>query len=272
MPAKPPGQLVIVSRDRPDLLAYVSRRFEGDPNVQVVVDRRHTEPGADQPHTPERRRSDWRTLEEDLQRNGVVIVPAQARPGAAARPQPAAAPAPPAEPVAAQPQPVAAQAEPVGAQPQPVIAPVAPVAAPVAPVQPVIVPVPTAQPVVESLPPLAYPRGAEPREGEVRVSEEKRMSVDPMGVGTPDRAIRRIEDSQDLLGKLFEQYQAIKSTLVAVDEECQKLRQENATLRAENDALRADRAAIAESLTRISTEMARPINDLLRRILGAGNP
>ncbi|MBI4634795.1 MAG: hypothetical protein HY727_00465 [Candidatus Rokubacteria bacterium] len=268
MAAKPPGQLVIVSRDRPDLLAYVSRRFEGDPNVQVIVDRRQTDPGADEPHTPERRRSDWRTLEEDLRRNGVVIVPAQARPGAAARPQPAAAPAPPTQPVAAQPQPIVAPAAPVA----PPVAPVQPVIVPVPPAQPVTAPAPTAQPVVESLPPLVYPRGAEPQEGEVRVSEEKRMSVDPVGVGTPDRAIRRIEDSQDLLGKLFEQYQAIKSTLVAVDEECQKLRQENATLRAENDALRADRAAIAESLTRISTEMARPINDLLRRILGAGNP
>ena len=56
-----PRYLFIVTRGRPDVYADLQRQFLGTPEVEVLVDRRISERrGRQDPHKPERRRSERR--------------------------------------------------------------------------------------------------------------------------------------------------------------------------------------------------------------------
>jgi hypothetical protein len=56
-----PRFLFIVARDRPDVYADLQQQFQGNPEVEVLVDRRVSERRASQdPREPERRRSERR--------------------------------------------------------------------------------------------------------------------------------------------------------------------------------------------------------------------
>lgn len=56
-----PRYLFIVARGRPDVYADLQRQFLGNPEVEVLVDRRVSERRASQdPHEPDRRRSERR--------------------------------------------------------------------------------------------------------------------------------------------------------------------------------------------------------------------
>ncbi|MGH7279790.1 MAG: hypothetical protein ACREJG_14040 [Candidatus Rokuibacteriota bacterium] len=70
-------QLVIVARDEPEVYEHLLGRFAGDPQVEVFVDRRRDRP--DDPGLHDRR-SAPSTLDDDLERNGVIIVPRRLAP------------------------------------------------------------------------------------------------------------------------------------------------------------------------------------------------
>jgi hypothetical protein len=71
------GHLVIVARPNVNLYEYLSQKFSGDPNVQVVLDRRE---GQERRHdggaSVERRASDRRRLAIDqaLRSRGLAVV------------------------------------------------------------------------------------------------------------------------------------------------------------------------------------------------------
>jgi tetratricopeptide (TPR) repeat protein len=71
------GHLVIVARPHADLYEYLRQKFADDPNVQVVLDRRH---GEDRPETPgasvEKRAAERRRLAVDqaLRARGLAVV------------------------------------------------------------------------------------------------------------------------------------------------------------------------------------------------------
>jgi hypothetical protein len=61
-----PRYLFIVTRGRPDVYADLQRQFLGTPEVEVLVDRRISERrGRQDPHKPERRRSERRGQREN---------------------------------------------------------------------------------------------------------------------------------------------------------------------------------------------------------------
>jgi len=71
------GQLVIVARPHADLYEYLRQKFADDPNVQVVLDRRH---GETRPETPgasvEKRAAERRrqAIDQALRTRGLAVV------------------------------------------------------------------------------------------------------------------------------------------------------------------------------------------------------
>ncbi len=81
-----PRDLYIVATDRRDVYELLRRQFAGDPNVEVILDRRKGERRAVRRATrEERRRADRRQTEQAhlLKNLGVVHVPDGRRDGAA---------------------------------------------------------------------------------------------------------------------------------------------------------------------------------------------
>jgi class 3 adenylate cyclase/tetratricopeptide (TPR) repeat protein len=70
------GHLVIVARPNVSLYEYLRQKFAGDPDVQVVLDRRHREPRPDCASAVERRAADRRRLavDEALRSRGLAVV------------------------------------------------------------------------------------------------------------------------------------------------------------------------------------------------------
>jgi class 3 adenylate cyclase/tetratricopeptide (TPR) repeat protein len=69
------GHLVIVARPNVNLYEYLREKFAGDPDVQVVLDRRRGEPGAEGAPAVERRAADRRRLvDEALRSRGLAVV------------------------------------------------------------------------------------------------------------------------------------------------------------------------------------------------------
>ncbi len=70
------GHLVIVAKPNVDLYEYLKDKFAGDPNVQVVLDRRRGEPRPDGTTAVERRADDRRRLAIDqaLRSRGLAVV------------------------------------------------------------------------------------------------------------------------------------------------------------------------------------------------------
>jgi tetratricopeptide (TPR) repeat protein len=70
------GHLVIVARPNVNLYEYLREKFAGDPNVQVVLDRRHAEPRPAEASAVERRAADRRRIavDEALRSRGLAVV------------------------------------------------------------------------------------------------------------------------------------------------------------------------------------------------------
>jgi tetratricopeptide (TPR) repeat protein len=70
------GHLVIVAKPNVNLYEYLRHKFADDPNVQVVLDRRHGEPRPDATAAVERRAADRRRLAVDqaLRSRGLAVV------------------------------------------------------------------------------------------------------------------------------------------------------------------------------------------------------
>ena len=68
--------LLVVSRNHPDVFDRLSRKFAGDPEFQVLLDRRQGERrGLAEPHEPERRRAERRLQAADLLRfHGIGVI------------------------------------------------------------------------------------------------------------------------------------------------------------------------------------------------------
>jgi len=65
-----PRVIVVVARDRPDLLDYFEHVFVGMPDIKVLLDRRILPPGA-RPETAGRERRD---IYDELQQRGFVMI------------------------------------------------------------------------------------------------------------------------------------------------------------------------------------------------------
>jgi tetratricopeptide (TPR) repeat protein len=70
------GHLVIVARPNVNLYEYLRQKFAGDPNVQVVLDRRHGDPRPENIPAVERRAADRRRVAVDdaLRSRGLAVV------------------------------------------------------------------------------------------------------------------------------------------------------------------------------------------------------
>jgi len=70
------GHLVIVARPNVNVYEYLSEKFAGDPNVQVVLDRRHAEPRPGDASAVVRRAADRRRIavDEALRSRGLAVV------------------------------------------------------------------------------------------------------------------------------------------------------------------------------------------------------
>jgi len=68
-----PRVIVVVARDRPELLSYFERVFEGMPDIKVQLDRRYAPPGmtsaSGAPDQQERR-----DVYDELQQRGFVMI------------------------------------------------------------------------------------------------------------------------------------------------------------------------------------------------------
>ena len=65
-----PSVVVVVARDRPDLLSYFEAVFAGMPDIKVLLDRRIIPPGA-QPEAPQQ---ESRDIYDELQQRGFVMI------------------------------------------------------------------------------------------------------------------------------------------------------------------------------------------------------
>jgi class 3 adenylate cyclase/tetratricopeptide (TPR) repeat protein len=66
------GHIVIVARSNVDLFDYLTQKFAGDPDVRVILDRRHGEPDHDGPTgTTERRRH---AIDQALRTRGLAVI------------------------------------------------------------------------------------------------------------------------------------------------------------------------------------------------------
>jgi predicted ATPase/class 3 adenylate cyclase len=70
------GHLVIVAKSNVDLYEYLKAKFADDPNVQVVLDRRHGEPWPEASASVERRAADRRrvAIDQALRSRGLAVV------------------------------------------------------------------------------------------------------------------------------------------------------------------------------------------------------
>ena len=65
--------IVVVARDRPDLLSYFETVFAGMPDIKVLLDRRIAPPGAD-PAASGPARRERRDVYDELQQRGFVMI------------------------------------------------------------------------------------------------------------------------------------------------------------------------------------------------------
>jgi CheY-like chemotaxis protein len=74
--------VLVVSRNHPDVFEYLSRKFAGDPEFQVILDRRKGERRRRaEPREPDRRRAERRLLAADLLRlQGIAFVRPRQKP------------------------------------------------------------------------------------------------------------------------------------------------------------------------------------------------
>lgn len=68
-----PRVVIVVARDRPELLSYFERVFDGMPDITVQLDRRILPPGA-QPRASNPGQHERRDIYDDLQQRGFVMI------------------------------------------------------------------------------------------------------------------------------------------------------------------------------------------------------
>ena len=85
--ATAPPYVIVVARTHPRVFEYLSRKFAGDPEFQVILDRRGDQRRQRaEPHEPERRRAERRLPGADLLRlQGIAIVRPRQKPFARPR-------------------------------------------------------------------------------------------------------------------------------------------------------------------------------------------
>lgn len=66
--------IVVVARDRPDLLSYFERVFAGMPDIKVLLDRRIAPPGAAPGGTTGPGQRERRDVYDELQGRGFVMI------------------------------------------------------------------------------------------------------------------------------------------------------------------------------------------------------
>ena len=66
--------IVVVARDRPDLLSYLETVFAGMPDIKVLLDRRIGPPGADPGAASAPGRRERRDVYDELQQRGFVMI------------------------------------------------------------------------------------------------------------------------------------------------------------------------------------------------------
>lgn len=66
--------IVVVARDRPDLLSYFETVFAGMPDIKVLLDRRIAPPGADPAAATAPGRRTRRDVYDELQQRGFVMI------------------------------------------------------------------------------------------------------------------------------------------------------------------------------------------------------
>jgi len=69
-----PRVIVVVARDRPELLGYFERVFEGLPEIKVLLDRRILPPGAKPGAESNPGRRERRDIYDELQQRGFVMI------------------------------------------------------------------------------------------------------------------------------------------------------------------------------------------------------
>jgi hypothetical protein len=65
-----PRVMIVVARDRPELLSYFERVFEGIADIKVQVDRRYAPPGTTSAPSHQVRRD----IYDELQQRGFVMI------------------------------------------------------------------------------------------------------------------------------------------------------------------------------------------------------
>ncbi len=66
--------IVVVARDRPDLLSYLETVFAGMPDIKVLLDRRIGPPGAHPGAASAPGRRERRDVYDELQQRGFVMI------------------------------------------------------------------------------------------------------------------------------------------------------------------------------------------------------
>ena len=66
--------IVVVARDRPDLLSYLETVFAGMPDIKVLLDRRIGPPGADPGLASAPGHRERRDVYDELQQRGFVMI------------------------------------------------------------------------------------------------------------------------------------------------------------------------------------------------------
>jgi len=66
--------IVVVARDRPDLLSYFETVFAGMPDIKVLLDRRIAPPGADPAAAAAPGHQMRRDVYDELQQRGFVMI------------------------------------------------------------------------------------------------------------------------------------------------------------------------------------------------------
>jgi hypothetical protein len=69
-----PKVIVVVARDRPELLAYFEEVFHGMEDIKVIVDRRILPPGATLDATTGQGQLERRDVYDDLRQRGFVMI------------------------------------------------------------------------------------------------------------------------------------------------------------------------------------------------------
>ena len=69
-----PKVIVVVARDRPELLGYFERVFTGLPDIKVLLDRRILPPGAKSGAAGNPGQQERRDIYDELQQRGFVMI------------------------------------------------------------------------------------------------------------------------------------------------------------------------------------------------------